>query len=585
MSALPTHITSGATPACSQANSAPAGAPEAGRDLVEHEQQPVLVAQPAQQRDALRRVEAHPPRPLHDGLDDHRGQLVRRAGRRSSRDVRRPARVQARVEAVGRALGEHVLGEHAGEHAVHPADRVADGHRAERVAVVAAAHGQQPRALGLAARALKLQAQLDRDLDGDRAGVGEEHPSSPSGASSTRRSARRTAGSCVSPPNITCAIRPSCSRAARVERGVAVAVDRAPPRGHAVDQLAAVRQLQAHALRRDDRQRRLRAGQRAVGMPDVLAVEREQCVPVGSDRVLILVGTKSRLRAPHTGQNQVSGMSSKAVPGGNAPVRVALLGVVDVAAGLADPALQGLGRAHARKTTWPVGSLGVSDSTPGGDGEPGQELDLDRHSGPGQELNLGRGHTPPRQAATVILLRGGAQTLEVLLVKRTPEARFMGGVWVFPGGAVDAGEGEGDERSPRGGDPRAARGGRDRARGPGRAREVLALDHPGRGAHALRHALLPRLAARRPGAAGGRRGVRRARLVHARGGAAGPPRRRDRARVPHDQAPRTARRLRLRRGAARATRAGARCSRSSRGWWSRARSPACCCRAMPRLPS
>jgi 8-oxo-dGTP pyrophosphatase MutT (NUDIX family) len=92
--------------------------------------------------------------------------------------------------------------------------------------------------------------------------------------------------------------------------------------------------------------------------------------------------------------------------------------------------------------------LGVSDSTPGGDGEPGQELDLDRYSGPGQRLNLG-GHTEPgqglnldeatapRQAATVIVLRGGAQTLEVLLVKRTEKARFMGGVWVFPGGAVD----------------------------------------------------------------------------------------------------------------------------------------------------
>lgn len=85
----------------------------------------------------------------------------------------------------------------------------------------------------------------------------------------------------------------------------------------------------------------------------------------------------------------------------------------------------------------------MSDSTPGGGREPGQELDLDRHSGPGQRLNPGMA-TGVRQAATVILLRGGAQALEVLLVKRTPEARFMGGVWVFPGGAVDAGEGEGD---------------------------------------------------------------------------------------------------------------------------------------------
>ncbi len=45
----------------------------------------------------------------------------------------------------------------------------------------------------------------------------------------------------------------------------------------------------------------------------------------------------------------------------------------------------------------------------------------------------------------MILLRGGAEALEVLLVRRTPHARFMGGVWVFPGGAVDAREGDGDE--------------------------------------------------------------------------------------------------------------------------------------------
>jgi 8-oxo-dGTP pyrophosphatase MutT (NUDIX family) len=44
----------------------------------------------------------------------------------------------------------------------------------------------------------------------------------------------------------------------------------------------------------------------------------------------------------------------------------------------------------------------------------------------------------------VILLRGGPERLEVLLVKRNPQARFMGGAWVFPGGAVDRNEGEGD---------------------------------------------------------------------------------------------------------------------------------------------
>jgi 8-oxo-dGTP pyrophosphatase MutT (NUDIX family) len=63
---------------------------------------------------------------------------------------------------------------------------------------------------------------------------------------------------------------------------------------------------------------------------------------------------------------------------------------------------------------------------------------------PGEEIDFGGEPSVPRQAATVILLRGGAETLEVLLVQRTPEARFMGGVWVFPGGAVDTSEGDGD---------------------------------------------------------------------------------------------------------------------------------------------
>src|SRR3954464_14430916 len=63
---------------------------------------------------------------------------------------------------------------------------------------------------------------------------------------------------------------------------------------------------------------------------------------------------------------------------------------------------------------------------------------------PGTILNESGEPTVPRQAATVIVLRGGAQRLEVLMAQRTPKARFMGGAWVFPGGAVDAHEGEGD---------------------------------------------------------------------------------------------------------------------------------------------
>src|SRR5271167_635871 len=70
--------------------------------------------------------------------------------------------------------------------------------------------------------------------------------------------------------------------------------------------------------------------------------------------------------------------------------------------------------------------------------------DDDLRPGSGEEYNPGPA-TAPRQAATVILLREGDAGLEVLLVRRTEKARFMAGVWVFPGGAVDEGEGLGDE--------------------------------------------------------------------------------------------------------------------------------------------
>ncbi|HEY8779635.1 MAG TPA: NUDIX hydrolase [Solirubrobacterales bacterium] len=54
----------------------------------------------------------------------------------------------------------------------------------------------------------------------------------------------------------------------------------------------------------------------------------------------------------------------------------------------------------------------------------------------------------PRPAASVIPLRRGGKHaergLEVLLLKRSELASFMPGVWVFPGGAVDPEDGEGE---------------------------------------------------------------------------------------------------------------------------------------------
>ena len=53
-----------------------------------------------------------------------------------------------------------------------------------------------------------------------------------------------------------------------------------------------------------------------------------------------------------------------------------------------------------------------------------------------------RSRLPPRPAATLLLLRDGATGPEVFLLQRTHQAAFLGGAHVFPGGALDAGDGD-----------------------------------------------------------------------------------------------------------------------------------------------
>lgn len=68
----------------------------------------------------------------------------------------------------------------------------------------------------------------------------------------------------------------------------------------------------------------------------------------------------------------------------------------------------------------------------------------ERQRGPAEAPNLGEPAVPRPSASVVLLRRGGKhadRALQVLLLKRTESAQFMPGVWVFPGGALDGGDG------------------------------------------------------------------------------------------------------------------------------------------------
>src|SRR5690242_10149372 len=109
----------------------------------------------------------------------------------------------------------------------------------------------------------------------------------------------------------------------------------------------------------------------------------------GLRALLVERGEVPLARAAH-GTEPVVGDVLEGGSGSDAPVRVPVVGVVDEATAFADPALRPGLRAHG-----PYCARGMGDDEPG----------------PGEELNTGP-PTPPRPAASVIVLRGGDCALE-----------------------------------------------------------------------------------------------------------------------------------------------------------------------------
>src|SRR3954451_22468397 len=68
----------------------------------------------------------------------------------------------------------------------------------------------------------------------------------------------------------------------------------------------------------------------------------------------------------------------------------------------------------------------------------------ERRRGPAEMPNMGPPSIPRPAASIVLLRRGGKHSqrgLGGLVRKRSEEARFMPGVWVFPGGSLDEADG------------------------------------------------------------------------------------------------------------------------------------------------
>ncbi len=129
-------------------------------------------------------MEPHAAGPLHDRLDDDRGDLVARA---VEHHVERRER-RGHLALAGRHRRPQDLAQQIREGAVE--DRVAArGHRAEGIAVVGVVEPDEDAAPRLAALAPLLDRHLHRDLDRGRAVVGDRRPAT--GRPGRERRARR----------------------------------------------------------------------------------------------------------------------------------------------------------------------------------------------------------------------------------------------------------------------------------------------------------------------------------------------------------------------------------------------------------
>jgi hypothetical protein len=249
------------------------GAAEAGRDLVEDQQHPVTPADLAQITQITRVVKAHAAGALHHRFDDHRGQLVGMPGQ-----LLLERRAVAGVVIAWHLRGEHLGGQDVGPQRVHAAVGIADAHRRERVAVVAAPPGHQPVFAGQAAAAPVLQRHLHRDFHRHRPGVTEEDRLQPGGGDVHQQlgqPGRRFVGEATEHDVIH---RAELGGHRRVQNRVAVTVDRGPPGAHGIehlDRLAVADQRQPGAAGADGHHGRDCLGaDGAVGVPHVGGVDR-----------------------------------------------------------------------------------------------------------------------------------------------------------------------------------------------------------------------------------------------------------------------------------------------------------------------
>ena len=254
-----------------------AGAAEAGRHLVEDDENAGGPGNVDQALEKFRTAHAHAAGALQQRLDDQSGDILRAVPQAILERGKRTAlailgRLVA-VERVGEGQHRNLAHEIAMER--EEARAAADRHGAERVAVIAAVEGDEDAAFSLAAIGPILIGHLQGDLDRGGAVIRIEDAREIAGEHSGER-ARQVDGRAMREAGEHHML--ECFRLAG-ERGIElrmrVSVSAGPPGGDEVEDLAALRVVERRVARAFDQDRLALGAVLRVGMPDIALVARQ----------------------------------------------------------------------------------------------------------------------------------------------------------------------------------------------------------------------------------------------------------------------------------------------------------------------
>ena len=218
-------------------------------------------------------VHPHPARALYDRFEDHRGDVVTVRGHQAGKGHHIHF-IPLAVKAALRRGGEQVIRQIALPQAVHRVLRIADRHRAEGIAVIAIAEGQET-STRLAFRLPVLQGHFHRHLNRHRTGISEENALQRFRSHCHQLAAQGHRRGVSDPAEHDVRHLVDLRFHRRIKTRVIVAVDCRPPGGHTVNQLFAAGEGQLATVGGNHRVDRQGGSHRGVGVPDVAPIEGE----------------------------------------------------------------------------------------------------------------------------------------------------------------------------------------------------------------------------------------------------------------------------------------------------------------------